>query len=69
MKPGHTSSPMTARELLEAVAGEQHAEHTVVRKEKRGGFLRFWCSCGPRYEVPDIDVHRLALRNVADVAS
>jgi hypothetical protein len=60
---------MTARELLVTVAGEDHATHTVVRTEKGLGMLRLCCSCGDDAFVLDIEVHRMALRNVAAVAS
>lgn len=69
MKIASERSPMIARELLVSVAGERHAEHTVVRKDKCVGLLRFVCSCGDDFSVLDIELHRLALRNVADVAS
>jgi hypothetical protein len=69
MRFAHTPSPMTARELLVSTAGDEHADHTVVRKETGHGLLRFCCSCGDDIFVEDIELHRLALRNVADVAS
>lgn len=65
----HVPSPMTARELLVSVAGDDHAEHTVMRKEPRVGFLAFWCSCGSECLALNSEANRLALRNVAEVAS
>jgi hypothetical protein len=65
----HVPSPITARELLVSVAGEEHAEHTVMRKEKRIGVLAMWCSCGAYCTMLNTEANRLALRNVAEVES
>jgi hypothetical protein len=68
-KVEHERAPMTARELLVSVAGMEHADHTVMRKEKRIGVLAMWCSCGAYCTTLNTEANRLALRNVAEVES
>ena len=54
----------TARDLLESVAGQLHALHSVVKKRVRLRTTLITCSCGQRFSVPNEDSGE-ALRNVA----
>ena len=60
----------TSRDLLEYVAGPEHALHSVVSKERiKGGFLRFLCSCGSVCTVEATTVNLAALRNIRPVVT
>jgi hypothetical protein len=62
-------SPMTARELLESVAGAYHAMHTVMSKRPiNKGIICFYCSCGALCEVAATKDNTMALRNVMEVS-
>lgn len=59
-------APNTARELLEHVAGEPHARHSVAnRTAPSRGTISITCSCGERFPVPSTDENVKALRNVS----
>lgn len=71
-RSGHTPSPMTARELLASVAGDEHALHSVVAvmpNMSATGSLAFRCSCGAICFVLDVEANRLALQNVVREAA
>lgn len=55
----------TARDLLIAVAGNDHALHTVVqRTHPYRGLLSIVCSCGTTFETVATRENTDALRNV-----
>lgn len=57
--------PLTSRELLEFIAGEEHALHTVVeRRHVRDGLITFVCSCGIVMRAGSSAENSHALRNV-----
>lgn len=61
----------TARDLLEKVAGVEHALHTVIDKIplKSAWQIRFRCSCGADCYVENTAENRESLRNVPEVKS
>lgn len=60
----------TARDLLEYIAGETHALHTVMTKTKAPrGYIVFTCSCGSVYKIEHKKEYSIALKNVPEIAS
>lgn len=58
----------TARELLEYVAGESHALHSVAGVGKPfNGEIRMVCSCGQTFYVASTDANKIALKNVPEL--
>lgn len=58
--------PFTARETLIEVAGETHAEHTIVdRLAQERGVIPVRCSCGALVEIPATKENTHSIRNVA----
>jgi hypothetical protein len=56
---------LTARDLLQAAAGDDHWHCTVVSKSPvHRGAIRFTCLCGDTYEVVATTDNTDALRNV-----
>jgi protein tyrosine phosphatase (PTP) superfamily phosphohydrolase (DUF442 family) len=68
-KMQRTAAKFTARELLVEVAGQEHADHTVVeRKMSRPKQpLVFKCSCGARCSTVFTEDREAALQNVAKI--
>lgn len=57
----------TARDLLVYVAGEEHQDHSVVRKTAVAvGLIKFMCSCGEVYRVSATKETVDSLRNVPE---
>jgi len=56
----------TARELLELVAGSEHAVHSVARRKVTKKSIGMICSCGEDFKLPFSDGALAALRNVPE---
>ena len=56
----------TARELLELVAGNEHALHSVSRYKQKNETLTLECSCGEKFKLPRSAIALTALRNVPE---
>lgn len=55
----------TARELIEAVAGERHRLHSVANaKRLNGATMQITCSCGDAFSVAYDEHVKHALKNV-----
>ena len=60
-----TFAHVTARELLEQIAGRLHATHTIVSKKKPGRVsVEFRCSCGLSFVAGSTPANLHALRHV-----
>lgn len=60
---------MTARDLLEKLLGEEHAEHTIVARGKPSrisAIVKFKCSCGAVELAATTSTNMDALRNVPE---
>ena len=57
----------TARDLLVAVAGNEHDTHSIVARRKQSrGVITFACSCGEVFKIIATPEISTALRNVAE---
>ena len=58
----------TSRDLLEFIGGEEHALHTVVKKDIIVKKITFWCACGSKFTLENTKEYKQALRNVPEAA-
>ncbi len=58
---------VTARELLERVAGREHATHTIVSRKKAAKLtVELTCNCGHVFRAPVNAANLHAVRYVAE---